>query len=309
MRHDEKTEARREQPVAVDWHDCSWSPQITVPPPPRASRRLMTKPLPAPPQILHTPRRNPSYSKTMKTILPSSRRHRAGFTLVEMLVVIAIIGILAAMLLPVLAAAKTNALKNKAKIEEQGLVTAIQGYDSDYGRFPVSTNAQNAANGVSGDFTYGTTGAANATFNQPTSDSINANNSEVVAILMDMQTYPGNGTQTLDYNHVKNPKQLKYLNATLAGDATLPGVGPDLVYRDPWGNPYVISMDLNFDGVCEDALYEQSAVSANTSLIKQPDGNYAFHGTVMVWSAGPDKAISSGGANSGANKDNVVSWQ
>ena len=38
-----------------------------------------------------------------------------------------------------------------------------------------------------------------------------------------------------------------FLNATMSGDPTLPGVGPDLVYRDPWGNPYIITMDLNYD--------------------------------------------------------------
>ena len=34
-----------------------------------------------------------------------------------------------------------------------------------------------------------------------------------------------------------------------------PGVGNDLVYRDPWGNPYIISMDLNYDDKCQDSFY------------------------------------------------------
>ncbi len=80
---------------------------------------------------------------------------------------------------------------------------------------------------------------------------------------MDMQTYPGSGAPTINNNHVKNPKQTKFLNATMTSDPTLPGVGPDLVYRDPWGNPYVISMDLNYDDQCEDAFYCQWAVSEN----------------------------------------------
>ncbi len=99
----------------------------------------------------------------MKTILPSSRRHRAGFTLIELLVVIAIIAILAAMLLPAIPYAVNLAKKKKALIEEQGIVTAIEGYDSEYGRFPVSTNAQNQAESNARspknnpDFTYGGT--------------------------------------------------------------------------------------------------------------------------------------------------------
>jgi prepilin-type N-terminal cleavage/methylation domain-containing protein len=331
MRHDKKMESRRERPVcadeaisaprnpvSVDWHDCAWSPQIVVQAPSRTQRRFVTKRLPAPPQILHTPRRNPVYFKTMKTILPSSRRHRAGFTLVELLVVIAIIGILATMLLPAISYAVQAAKKKKALIEEQAIATAIEGYDSAYGRFPVSSAAQAAAG--TGDYTYG------AVFQKPggTANLLNPtyamSNSEVIAILMDYTNYPNGSGSTINTNYQKNPQQRKFLNATVVGDPTLPGVGPDLVYRDPWGNPYVISMDLNYDDQCKDAFYSSTTVSGpsgNSSPglngLINPNAsadNFLFHGTVMVWSAGPDKAIDpASAANVGANKDNVVSWQ
>ena len=58
-----------------------------------------------------------------------------------------------------------------------------------------------------------------------------------------------------------NPQQTKFLNATMVSDTVSPGVGLDGVYRDPWGDPYVISMDLNYDGVCQDAFYCQQSVS------------------------------------------------
>jgi prepilin-type N-terminal cleavage/methylation domain-containing protein len=300
---------RRERTVAVEWHDCAWSPTITMQMP-SPQRGGMTKPLPALPSILHTARCHPAYLKNMKTILPSTRRHRAGFTLVELLVVIAIIGILAAMLLPAIAAVKKAALMKKAKVEAQGIATAIEAYDSAYGRLPASSAAQNAANTATNDFTYGTTGAANATFSLLTSYGINANNSDVVAILMNITTYPGTSTPTINTNSQSNPKQTIFLNAHMSGDTNSPGVGMDLVYRDPWGNPYVISMDLNYDEVTEDAFYEQPAVSGSTGgLTKQPDGNYALHDKVMVWSAGPDGKIDVGDpANKDENKDNVTSW-
>jgi hypothetical protein len=105
----------------------------------------------------------------------------------------------------------------------------------------------------------------------------------------------------------------------------VPGVGNDLVYRDPWGNPYVITMDLNYDEQCQDAFYSLSAVSgppspavANSNPgingLINPDttrsDNYRYHGKVMVWSAGPDGQIDkNAAANTGVNKDNILSWQ
>ena len=45
----------------------------------------------------------------------------------------------------------------------------------------------------------------------------------------------------------KNPQRISFLNAKLTGDVTSPGVGTDYVYRDPWGNPYIITLDANYD--------------------------------------------------------------
>ena len=323
--HHSSLDNARRKLVAVDWHDCAWTPQIVVQTPPsRTLNRFATKRLPAPPQILHTPRRNRTCFKTMKTILPSSRRHRVGFTLIELLVVIAIIAILAAMLLPAISHVVVVAKKKKALIEAQGIATAIEGYDSEYGRFPVSTNAQNRAENnaklpsANPDFTYGGM-IGGIQVGTPIPGGV-LTNDEVIAILMDEQTYPGSGKPTINNNHVKNPKQTKFLNATMTSDPTLPGVGPDLVYRDPWGNPYVISMDLNYDDQCEDAFYCLKNVSqingqsgynglVNPYISQGISDRFQYHGKVMVWSAGPDKKIVKGPANQGVNKDNVLSWQ
>src|SRR5271154_4720019 len=148
--------SRHERSIAVDWHDCAWQPRIEVQILPPRRRAAMKSLFPAMPVLLSSRRHLFSF-KPMKTNPLHSRRHRAGFTLIELLVVISIIAILAALLLPVLARVRISAQKAQAKLQIQDIVTAIQHYDSTYGRFPISRAAQAAAIPTGGDFTYGGT--------------------------------------------------------------------------------------------------------------------------------------------------------
>ena len=309
--------------MAVDWHDCSWVPAIVVNPP--DDRCRLIKRLPASSPISHIIHRGSYKIKTMKISSLSGRRSHSGFTLIELLVVIAIIGILAAMLLAVLPAVTNAGNKTKARLEAQAIATAIEQYDSAYGRFPVSAAVQNQAalnanSGKNPDFTYGGVFDGGSVFSQ----GLQLTNAEVIAILMDLTNYPGGGW-TINTNYQKNPQQTRFLNAKMSGwDGTgkpLPGVGNDLVYRDPWGNPYVISMDLNYDDQTEDAFYCLNAVSglngngANPGLngLINPDpsknDHFQFHGKVMVWSAGPKGKIDPADpATDFENKQHVLSW-
>jgi prepilin-type N-terminal cleavage/methylation domain-containing protein len=275
---------------------------------------------------------------------PAARR---GFTLIELLTVISIIGILAGLLAPALTGAKKKAQIAQARTEIKGIEGALSAYEAQYHRYPTTPQARAGISDSAPDFTFGTTYTdasgkqtpiprGKVTGPLPPAAVLNANtqnyqesNAQLMGILQDLQQFRSGAAFPANANHRLNPEKIQFLNGKnvtggvgLAGPPK-PGIGEDGVYRDPWGNPYIISVDVNSDGKCRDAFYRLRAVSQKSgdsgiNGLNRPtststdtgEDRFESNNPVMVWSFGPDgNAKENLSADKGVNKDNVLSWQ
>ncbi len=66
-------------------------------------------------------------------------RHKSGFTLLEILVVVVIIGILVSLLLPSVTMLKNAAKRKQARIKALAFVSAVTKYRTEYGKYPGQT--------------------------------------------------------------------------------------------------------------------------------------------------------------------------
>lgn len=268
----------------------------------------------------------------MKTHTPTLKRGNA-FTLIELLVVIAIIGILASMILPAVASAKRKAQEAKTRAEVVAIAGAINSYQADYSRLPATPETRQyhankpayqpaqLATQNSPDWTFGNVATPDPRGNNPTltvpgktgylqvgdpqAGGRNPNNSEVVAILLNLTNItdvtPPNGFRIINANHNQNPKKTVYLNGKLVADRQPAGIDPSGVYRDPWGHPYIIILDLDYD----------SRVLSPFPLVRGVNKQPRYiPGNVLVMSLGADgKADFNEDQDHPNNRDNIYSWK
>ncbi len=307
-----ETEADAElvQPPAVDRTRCPQQRRHSH----RAQRPWSTRVSPQHP-ISHPMKSNVSRATVTKTAPASfprtrsprlnSRRRRRGFTLIELLVVIAIIAILAGLILPAVSVGKTKAKVARARVEMSNLAASIKQYESDYNRFPLSKRAEEAA--ATGDFTYGDTDKGFgivAAYPQ--------NNREMMYILVnDIDKAPPEILNNSANNGIKgrNPKKSTYLDARMGANGLAGLSADDHVFRDPFGNAYIITLDVNSDGKCLDEFYKRKAGTKGLAETGPGTGIYELNASVMIWSLGPDGAADNGPSDKGFNKDNILGWQ
>jgi type II secretory pathway pseudopilin PulG len=186
------------------------------------------------------------------------------------LVVIVIITILAGLLFPAFNGAQNQAKKVQAKNDLIQIVTAVNAFYTEYGRYPTSATTDATA-------TYGPGGSNtnDALFNELRAKSSALNTRQIVFI------------SPSDVKDPANPR---------SGIGTTTGAGQ---YYDPWGTPYAIALDADYDNQVTPNPYGANN-GAGASPVRQG---------VIGWSLGTDTKLGNNGDGKFTNSDDVISWQ
>jgi prepilin-type N-terminal cleavage/methylation domain-containing protein len=202
-----------------------------------------------------------------------SRQRVFAFTLIELLVVIVIIAVLMGLAFPVFQGVQNQAKKTQAKNDLTQIVTAVNAFYTEYGRYPLP-----AAVASDAEATFGPSGA-------------NTNNT----LLSELR-----GLTT-----ALNTRQIVFLSPPDAKDSTNPrnGIAGTTSasagqYFDPWGIAYAIRMDWNYDNQVANPYTADTG--AGPAQIRQG---------VIAWSLGKDKLGGSGSKTSANSNDDVISWR
>ncbi len=308
-----RNEKSKRPPIEVSWSDQSWPVGIERRRSENCFRAFERLVRPEPKEIPFLFGRKPNLAQPSSICMkPFNYPPRRAFTLVELLVVIAIIAILASLLLPAIVGAKTKAKIAQTKTEMANLAVAVRTYENDYSRNPMPAKlAEDEAAKANADFTYGDKDLLDTPQRILNGYNYEANNSQLMKILLDFgDSVPTNPNR----DHIRNPRKVRYFDPKQVSDES-PGLSTkDYVLRDPWGKPYIITLDMNDDNKCRDAMYKLGVVSngAGIGLVQaDPNNNnsYELSGPIMIWSFGPDRGYDINiGAKAGVNKDNVLSW-
>ncbi|MCQ2352819.1 MAG: prepilin-type N-terminal cleavage/methylation domain-containing protein [Victivallaceae bacterium] len=203
---------------------------------------------------------------------------RKCFTLVELLAVIAIIGILAGILIPTLGSAQLRGKITQAKSDMKTIETALEAFAADNGgRYCTNTTWATA-----GDLS----GSTNPKDNDIAKYTTNNKGGRSCGIIQELCD-PGKVTPN------NNKRKIRYLEPS---SAYVNGNSEDQLWPDPWGNSYNI-------WICMD----------NTGKMT-PHASHNVYSNVILWSNGPDgenndgKNSESDSCGSTTPTDDVASW-
>ncbi len=217
--------------------------------------------------------------------MQKSSRKTGAFTLIELLVVIAIIAILIGLLFPAFSAVQNQARRTQAKNDLTQIVTAVNAFYTEYGKYPTSLTPDTAA-------TWGPANPGNTNnllFNELRACTATDTSCTAACVLNTRQIV------FISPAYVKNPAQPR-------SGIGIPGTGapaPVGQFWDPWGTQYNVRIDGDYNSSTTNP-YGASG-GAGVDPIQQG---------VIAWSYGKDQAQgTAGGSTNFTNSDDVISWQ
>ena len=232
-------------------------------------------------------------------ITDNCAKSASAFTLIEMTVVILIILILASFLYTAGSSAIEHARKAQAKNDVTQIVTAVNAFYTEYGKYPVVST-------ITTDAFYGTlptgiiipTGCANA-----------GTNDVLFNILRGVENPPTN-----------NPRAIVFLSPSTARNTTPPkggisqSAGTVGQYMDVWGSPYAIVIDSDYNNqiVTTPNPYSDIDGSAGPSPLRLGAIAYSYgkNGKPGGGAAVSSAFVSeSGTAGKFKSSSDVLSWQ
>ena len=225
--------------------------------------------------------------------MQTNSRNVAAFTLIELLVVIAIITILAGLLFAGLRGAQEQARRTQAKNDLSQIVTAVNAYYTEYGKYPLNpTDANDAYFGPAGTAPAGSTSYGNndVLVDVLRNNTGSTNNSATVA------TLNPRGIAFLNIPEVKNNSSPR--SGVISNSAIVVAPLRIGVWYDPWGSPYNVVIDSSYDNHVPNPYGDTGGAGVNPL----PQG-------VIAWSNGLDQLLGGNPEGTYTNSDDVISWQ
>jgi prepilin-type N-terminal cleavage/methylation domain-containing protein len=208
---------------------------------------------------------------------PSSK-HTHAFTFTELLMTIIIIAILASIAYPVFIGIMERARKTQAKNDLTQIMTAVNAFYTDYGRYPTTATSN---------VIYGPEGAVS---------DVLFNELQACHLVNGVRTP---SCCTIDAAPL-NTRQIVYLSPRCSGTATArSGIGSDGQYYDSWATRYNIEIDADYNNQIANPYPDTAAGAQSLSL------------GVIGWCYGKDqtKGTKSPASPNYGGSDDVISWK
>jgi prepilin-type N-terminal cleavage/methylation domain-containing protein len=233
----------------------------------------------------------PKFKNATEGVPPGSGD--AAFTLIELVIVIVIIAVLVGLAFPVFQGVQNQAKRVQAKNDVTQIVTAVNAYYTEYGKYPL-LDSQVTANS---DALFG--GGSS-----PTNEK-----------LFNVLRMPLGFADSQNPSGPQNPRKIGFISppdvknpsnpraGIAAQDTTVNGISVKAgEFVDPWGTPYAIKIDGDYSNRIETNPYSLNA------------GSSTLQAGVIAWSFGKDQQSQTipgpaANKNSAPNSDDVISWQ